>query len=119
MPRQSHPIRIVMNPHRVRVVIGGVIVAETTRALTLLEAALPPIHFIPKDDVKMDLLHFSGRKSECPYKGEAVHYDITAGGEIRSDACWIFPEAKDPAKAISGHVAFFPHKADAIEELNG
>ena len=119
MLKQTHPIQVIENPCRIRVVIGGVIVAETTRALTLVEATLPPIHFISPEDVNMDLLRFSGRKTECPHKGEALHYDVTAGGIVRSDACWIFPDAKKPAIAISGRVAFFPSKADAIEELNG
>jgi len=42
-PSPDHPISIEANPHRVRVLIGGVIVAETTRALTLKEASLPAV----------------------------------------------------------------------------
>ncbi len=119
MTKQEHSIRIVKNPHRVRIVLGGVIVAETTNALTVLEGALPPIHYIPPGDVAMDLLSYSGRKTECPHKGQAYHYDVTAGGIRRTDACWIYPEARQPAATISKRVAFFPEKVDAVEELDG
>ena len=116
-PNSDHPIRIERNPHRIRVVLGGVIVAETTRALTLKEAALPAVQYIPREDVAMDLLERSGRTTHCPYKGDASYWDVTAGGLRARDAVWSYENPSVAVKDIAGRLAFYPHKVDAIEEL--
>ena len=116
-PSPEHPITVAPNPHRVRVLVGGVIVAETTRAVTLREASLPPVHYIPRADVAMDLLERSSRKTHCPYKGDASYWDVTAGGIRERDAVWSYGEPFPAVKDIAGHLAFYPDKVDAIEEL--
>ena len=115
-PNPDHPITVVPNPHRVRVLVGGVIVAETTRALTLKEAALPAVQYIPREDVAMDLLERSSRKTHCPYKGDASYWDVTAGGLRARDAVWGYETPFDAVKNIAGHLAFYPHKVE-IEEF--
>ncbi len=116
-PSPDHPISIEANPHRVRVLIGGVIVAETTRALTLKEASLPSVQYIPREDVAMDLLDRSRRTTHCPYKGDASYWDVTAGGVRARDAVWAYESPFPAVGRIAGHVAFYPQKVDAIEEL--
>ncbi|TDR88262.1 DUF427 domain-containing protein [Enterovirga rhinocerotis] len=117
-PGPDHPITIEPNPHRVRVIVGGVIVAETTAALTLREARYPAVHYIPRADIAADLFEPSERRSHCPYKGDARYFTVTAGGLVKRDAAWSY-EAPFPAvAAIAGHLAFYPEKVDAIEELN-
>src|SRR5918997_6112617 len=111
-PGPDHPITIEPNAHRVRVVLGGVIVAETTRALTLKEATLPPVQYIPREDVEMDLLERSSRKTHCPYKGDASYWDVTAGGIRARDAVWSYETPFPAVEQIAGHVAFYPQKVD-------
>lgn len=118
-PGPGHPITVEPNPHRVRVLLGGVIVAETTRALTLKEASLPAVHYIPREDAAMDLFEPSDRTSHCPYKGDASYFTLTAGGLVAKDAVWSYETPFDAVKGIAGHLAFYPNKVDAIEELNG
>jgi uncharacterized protein (DUF427 family) len=113
----SHPISISPNPHRIRVVLGGFIVAETTKALTLHEANFPPVQYIPREDVQMDLLDRTDRTSHCPHKGDASYYTVTAGGLVRENSVWTYENPKPVVSAIAGHVAFYPNKVDAIEEL--
>ncbi len=114
----DHPIRVERNPRRVRVVLGGVIVAETTRALTLREANLPPVHYIPRQDVAMDLLDRTDHKTHCPYKGDAAYYTVTAGGIVARNAAWTYEKPYAQAMDIAGHIAFYAGKVDAIEELS-
>ena len=116
-PGPDHPISIEPNPRRVRVLVGGVIVAETTRALTLREASYPAVQYIPRADIEDDLFDRSERHSHCPYKGEASYHTVSAGGLVRRDVAWSY-EAPFPAvNAIAGHLAFYPDRVDAIEEL--
>jgi uncharacterized protein (DUF427 family) len=116
-PGPDHPITIEANPDRIRVLLGGVIVAETTRALTLREAALPAVQYIPREDVEMDLLERSSRSTHCPYKGDASYWDVTAGGVRARDAIWSYEQPYAAVKDIAGHLAFYPNKVDAIEVL--
>ncbi len=113
----DHPITITPNPHRIRVMLGGTIVAETTRALTLREGGMPPVQYIPRDDAEMDLFERTEHRTHCPHKGDASYYSLTAGGIERANAVWSY-EAPFPAvAAIKDHLAFYPSKVDAIEEL--
>jgi uncharacterized protein (DUF427 family) len=118
-PGPDHPITIAPNPNRVRVVLGGMIVAETTRALTLREADLPPVHYIPREDARMDLFDRTDHASHCPYKGDAAYYTVTAGGLVARNAVWTYPEPHPAVAQIRDHLAFYPNKVDAIEELRG
>jgi uncharacterized protein (DUF427 family) len=113
----GHPIRIEPNPNRVRVVLGGTIVAETTRALTLREGSYPPVFYIPRQDVVFDLFDRTERQTHCPYKGDASYFRVTAGGIERRDAAWSYETPLPAAREIAGHLAFYPNKVDAIEEL--
>jgi uncharacterized protein (DUF427 family) len=116
-PGPDHPITIAANPLRVRVVAGGVIVAETTKALVLREASYPPVQYIPSADIERDLFQRSERRSHCPYKGDASYWTITAGGLILRDAAWSYEDPYPAVAEMAGHLAFYPEKVDAIEEL--
>ena len=118
-PGSDHPIAITPNPNRVRVVLGGVIVAETTRALTLKEADLPPVQYIPREDSRMDLFDRTDHATRCPYKGDATYYTVMAGGLVARNAVWSYEQPFPAAAPIREHLAFHPNKVDAIEELRG
>lgn len=118
-PGSDHPIAITPNPNRVRVVLGGVIVAETTRALTLKEADLPPVQYIPREDARMDLFNRTDHATHCPHKGDAAYYTVMAGGLVARNAAWTYEQPYPAAAQIRDHLAFYPNKVDAIEELRG
>ncbi|QRM30012.1 DUF427 domain-containing protein [Microvirga sp. VF16] len=116
-PGPDHPITITKNPHRIRVMLGGFIIAETTQALTLREATLPVVHYIPREDVHMDLLDSSDHRTHCPYKGDASYFTVNGGGLVRENAAWTYEEPAPSVTAIKDHLAFYPEKVDAIEEF--
>jgi uncharacterized protein (DUF427 family) len=58
-PGPDHPITTARNPNKIRVTLGGQVIAETTRALTLKESTYPAVHYIPREDVHMELLERS------------------------------------------------------------
>ena len=116
-PGPDHPITISENPHRIRVMLGGFIVAETTRALALVEAQRPAVQYIPREDVRMDLLERTARTTQCPYKGEASYFRVTAGGLVRTDAAWSYESPSPKTERIREYIAFYPERVDAIEEF--
>ncbi|MGA2292990.1 DUF427 domain-containing protein [Bradyrhizobium sp.] len=116
LPGPDHPITITVNPKRVRVLAGGVVIADTTQALTLKEASYPAVQYVPRQDAKLDLLARTDRVTHCPYKGDANYFSIKADGKTLENAIWTY-EMPFPAMAeITGHLAFYPDKVK-IEEV--
>lgn len=64
-------------------------------------------HYFPPDSIHDEYFHPSDTHSTCPWKGLASYYDVVVGGEVNRDAAWYYPEPKDAAKQIEGHVAFW------------
>ena len=71
LPGPDHPITITPNPRRVRVTAGDIVIAETSKALTLKEARYPAVQYVPRQDANMALLERTDRVTHCPYKGDA------------------------------------------------
>jgi uncharacterized protein (DUF427 family) len=116
IPGPDHPITIEPKPARVRVVFNGRVVADSTRALTLREASLRPVLYIPRADADMSLLVRSAHASHCPYKGDAAYYSLSVDGRTAENAVWTY-ETPYPAMApIKEHLAFYPDRVDRIDE---
>ena len=64
-------------------------------------------HYFPAQSVKREHFRASNTHTTCPWKGEASYYDVVVGGDVNKDAAWFYPEPKDAAKQIRGHVAFW------------
>lgn len=118
VPGPDHPITIEPNPKRVVVRFAGQIVAKSDRALALREAKYPVVQYIPRADVDMSLLTRTDHSTHCPFKGDASYFSIRAGDRDAENAVWSY-EAPFPAvSAIKEHLAFYPNRVDAIEELD-
>ena len=118
-PGPDHPIAIALNPARVVVSLGGRVIADTLKALTLREASYPAVHYIPRRDVDMALLARSDHASWCPYKGEAAYFSIPLGGDRSVNAVWTYEAPHAAVAQIKDHLAFYPDRVDAIEEVSG
>ena len=116
IPGPDHPITIERNDKRITVTIGGRVIADTRRALTLREAKYPPVHYSPREDVDMAALARSATQTYCPYKGDASYFSIPAGGERSTDAIWTYEAPYEAVAEINSHLAFYPDRVDAIEE---
>jgi len=115
-PGPAHPITIERNPSRVVVTLAGKVIAETAHALTLREAAYPPVQYIPRADVDMATLERTEHSTYCPYKGDASYYSIPSGGERSVNAIWTYEQPFESVAAIRDHLAFYPDRVDSIDE---
>jgi uncharacterized protein (DUF427 family) len=84
------------------------------KALTLREASLPPVQYIPREDVDMSLLSRSDHATYCPYKGECAYYSIPVGGHRSVNAVWTYEAPYADVAAIKGYLAFYPNRVDRI-----
>ena len=106
------PPRIEPTDRRVRVIVGGVTVADTTHALRVLETASPPTFYIPPADVRLDLLVAESGHTVCEWKGEASYWSIRVGEHVWRSAAWSYPEPKVSFDAIRDHLAFYAGRVD-------
>ena len=102
---------------RVRISLGGEVVAETDRPKILFEPGLPPSYYIPPEDVRQGFLLASETITGCPYKGTASYYSVEAGGERAEDVVWYYPEPLPEARKARDHLCFYDEKLDV--ELDG
>jgi uncharacterized protein (DUF427 family) len=114
----DHPITIASAPHRVRVTFAGRVIADTRRALSLVEASYPPVMYIPPDDVDLTVLGKTDRKTHCPYKGEASYYSIRVGDRNAPNAVWTYEQPPEAVAAIAKYMAFYPDRVDSLEQLS-
>ena len=110
-------ITIAPNPNRVIVRLGGAIIADTTRALVMRAPGTPDQQYIPREDVDMTSLLRTELVTHCPYKGAAAYWSIRSGARIVENAVWSYEQPYPAMAPITGHLAFYADRVDAIEEL--
>lgn len=93
--------------------LGDVTVADSSRALRVLETSQAPAIYFPPEDIAMDHLRESRRSSLCEWKGRAVYYDLQAGERRAEAAAWAYPDPVARYAELAGHVAFYAQSADA------
>lgn len=113
----DHPITITPAVKRVRVTFAGCVIADSMQALALHEAGHQPVLYIPRADADMAALQRTERHSHCPYKGEASYFTIAANGRSAENAVWSYEQPIAAVQEIAGHLAFYPSRVDAIEEI--
>lgn len=118
VPGPDHLITIERNARRVVVRVASRVVADTRNALTLKEAGYPAVQYIPRQDVDMSLLERTDHATYCPYKGECAYYSVPVGGERAVNAVWTYEHPYDAVALIKNHVAFYPDRVEAIEEID-
>lgn len=106
------PPRLEPVPQRIRVDLGGRVIADTTRALRVLETHHAPTYYIPPEDITATLRPASGA-SFCEWKGTARYFDVVAGDTVAPRAAWAYDQPTAAFAAIAGYVAMYAGRVDA------
>lgn len=109
---QEHVIRVLPTDRRVRAVLNGVTIADSTAARLVLQTRRLPVYYFPASDVRTDLLAPSGRTADDPDKGLATYYTVTAADKAALSGAWQFERPSEPAALLAGLTAFYWHKMD-------
>jgi uncharacterized protein (DUF427 family) len=108
------PPRLERTARRIRVVFNGEVIADSTRALRVLETSHPPVYYIPPGDVLMERLHRDDdARSFCEWKGQAVYYSVEVEGARARRAAWAYPDPAPSFRELRDHLAFYPDRMDA------
>jgi uncharacterized protein (DUF427 family) len=107
------PPRVESTTRHIRVVFDGVVIADTRRAQRVLETSHPPVYYVPPEDIRVDCLQASPRRSFCEWKGEARYYTVATANQTASDAAWTYLAPRPGFEAIRACVAFYPSRMEA------
>jgi uncharacterized protein (DUF427 family) len=107
-----HRVDVLNSSRHVQVSVGGVLLADTRRPRLLFETSLPVRYYIPKLDVRMELLQPSQTVSRCPYKGIASYWSVRAEGTVLPDLAWSYKSPIPECPKIENLIAFFDERVD-------
>jgi uncharacterized protein (DUF427 family) len=105
-------VDVLDSSRHVQVVIDGVTVADTHRPRLLFETGLPTRYYLPKVDVRMDLLEPTDSESACPYKGTARYWSVRVGKQVHEDSAWSYPTPLPESQKVAGMVCFYNERVD-------
>lgn len=112
-PPQVEPVS-----ERLRVMFAGIVIADTTRGLRVLETAGAPVYHFPPQDVSPEHLRPTGRVTVCEWKGAATYFDVVAGDRIAREAAYTYPDPLDDLgmgyRAMAGWPVFYASRVDAV-----
>jgi uncharacterized protein (DUF427 family) len=81
---------------------NGTVIAESENTIVV-----EGNHYFPPQDIHDQYFKPSDQSSVCPWKGVASYYDVVVDDDRNPGAAWYYPDPKDAAKEITGHVAFW------------
>jgi uncharacterized protein (DUF427 family) len=96
------------------VVSAGETIADSKEPAILFEPNHPVRYYLPKVDVRMDLLQPSEKVSRCPYKGDAHYYSVAVGEKVVPDIAWSYTYPTKECATVAGKVCFFNERIDEI-----
>jgi uncharacterized protein (DUF427 family) len=108
----STRVQILPSSRHVTIAVDGVVVADTTRPTFLHETHLPRRTYVPKLDVRLDLMTPTTTSSMCPYKGTARYWTLVTPSGEHTDVAWSYPAPFRESAPIAGLVAFYDHRVD-------
>ncbi len=107
------PPRVEQRGEHVRIVLGGITVAETDRAWCVLETSHPPAYYLPPDAFLAGTLRPAPGSSYCEWKGTAHYLDVVSGDQVADRAAWSYSDPSPGFVVITDHVALYPAAMDA------
>jgi uncharacterized protein (DUF427 family) len=97
---------------RVRAVIDGATVLDTTRGKLLYESGIHPRFYAPVEDFDAAVLTRTDHSTHCPFKGDASYWSVAVNGSSRENAVWAYEAPIAEASWLGGYAALYPDKVD-------
>jgi len=89
---------------RIRVFLGGELVADTSDALMVFDVSYYPTYYFPAGDVRAGVLEERGTAEPVAERGPATSYTVRAGRREAVEAAWRY--ADGPLPELRDRVAF-------------
>ena len=95
------PPKVEPRSERFIVRLGGLVIADTTDAVRILETSHPAVYYLTLGAFPSGILVPAPGTSICEYKGEVHYFDVMAGGLVASLAGWI-QDLNSPQVKLAG-----------------
>jgi uncharacterized protein (DUF427 family) len=118
-PNPYHRVDCRPTNRRLRVVVAGTPLVDTTDTTIVFETALKPLLYVDPSDVRTDLLQRSNTSSYCNYKGYATYWSAVVGEVVVDDVAWSYDDPLPETLPIKGCFSFDATRADVLAELPG
>ena len=115
----GHQITITPSNQHIEVTLDGEKLASSDRALLLEETGSPDRYYLPKEDVRTDLLRPTSTKTTCPFKGEASYWSVEAGGRVHDDVVWSYETPIAESEQITGLLCFYTERGVEVTATAG
>jgi uncharacterized protein (DUF427 family) len=124
------PPRLELTHNYIRIVHAGILIAETARAIRVVETSHPPVYYLPHPDIAMHLLKPSAHPASfCEFKGLATYWSIDLSLDpliqladpsraVSFDAAWSYSQPSPDYARLRNHLAFYASRVDECT-LNG
>lgn len=109
-----HRVDARRSSRHVVVRVGDTTVADTSRPTLVFETSLPTRFYLPRDDVRTDLLERSQTRTACPYKGVASYWSLRVGDDLLDDVAWTYEQPTRERGDIAGLVCFLNERVDHV-----
>jgi uncharacterized protein (DUF427 family) len=106
------PPRVEATAKRIRVIFNGEVIAETTRALRVLETSHPPVYYIPPEDIRREFLTPTRQRTFCEFKGAASYWMLKVGDKVSENAAWSYATPSPGYEALKDYLAFYARRID-------
>ncbi len=107
------PPRLEPTPRRIRIVVAGETIVDTTDAWRVLETSHPPGYYIPPEAIRPGVLVPATGGSLCEWKGHAEYFSLVVGDHHLESVGWAYANPTPAFDAIAGYVAFYAAPMDA------
>jgi uncharacterized protein (DUF427 family) len=108
----GHTVTIAPADLHVEVRVDGELIAKSDRPVVLDETGLPTRYYLPREDVRMDLMRPTSFKTECPFKGQASYWTLELGGQVHDGIVWSYETPIPSAEGITGLLCFYSDRVD-------
>ena len=105
-------VDILASSRHIEVKVDGTTVADSRHPRFLFETGLPTRYYLPKTDVRMDLLEPTNTQTHCPYKGTAQYWSVELDGKVHQDIVWGYRTPVEESMRVAGLVSFYDEKVD-------
>jgi uncharacterized protein (DUF427 family) len=108
----GHKITITPAGAHVEVTLGGTKLADSDRAVLLTETGSPSRYYLPREDVRTELLRPTSSHTTCPFKGQASYWSAEVGGAAHEDVVWSYESPIPEATGIAGLMCFYNDRVE-------
>lgn len=109
------PPRVEASRERIRIVLGGELIVDTTDSVRVLETSHPPVYYLPRQAFSPGVLEAAAGSSYCEFKGTASFLNVRAGGSVAERAAWFYPTPTAGFEILADRVAVYPGRMDRCE----